>query len=152
MDQLIADTPAGGRTTIRVSSAVDEVTLAVADTGTGIAAEDLPHVFDRFWRAEKSRSRPTGGSGLGLALVRHLVAAHGGTVTVESEVDIGSTFTVRLPKADRRGEDAGVRDPQDVQPPGAVAEEGDVGGGDGRAQRGAPADRDRRATAADRQP
>ena len=93
----IRHTPAGGRVTIRVSSTVDEVTLAVADTGTGIAAEDLPHVFDRFWRAEKSRSRQTGGSGLGLAIVRHLVQAHDGTVVAESEVDAGSTFTVRLP-------------------------------------------------------
>ncbi|MBE8518859.1 HAMP domain-containing histidine kinase [Amycolatopsis sp. H6(2020)] len=93
----IRHTPPGGRVTIRVSSTVDEVTLAVADTGTGIAAEDLPHVFDRFWRAEKSRSRQTGGSGLGLAIVRHLVQAHDGTVVAESEVDTGSTFTVRLP-------------------------------------------------------
>ncbi|SFW69406.1 sensor histidine kinase [Amycolatopsis australiensis] len=95
----IRHTPAGGRVTVRVESAPDAVTLAVADTGSGIAAEDLPHVFDRFWRAEKSRSRQTGGSGLGLAIVRHLVQAHGGTVTAESEVDAGSTFTVRLPKA-----------------------------------------------------
>jgi two-component system sensor histidine kinase BaeS len=93
----IRHTPPGGRVTVHVSSTVDEVTLAVADTGTGIAAEDLPHVFDRFWRAEKSRNRQTGGSGLGLAIVRHLVHAHGGTVTAESEVDAGSTFTVRLP-------------------------------------------------------
>ncbi|MGK3208726.1 sensor histidine kinase [Amycolatopsis sp. MEPSY49] len=148
----VRHTPAGGRVTIHVSSTVDEVVIAVADTGTGIAAEDLPHVFDRFWRAEKSRSRQTGGSGLGLAIVRHLVAAHGGTVSVESEVDAGSTFTVRLPKPDLRGEGAGVRDAQDVQPPGAVAEERDGGGGDGRGQGGAPADGDRRAAAADRQP
>ncbi|WP_206791771.1 cell wall metabolism sensor histidine kinase WalK [Amycolatopsis sp. MtRt-6] len=93
----IRHTPPGGRVTIRVSATADEVTLAVADTGTGIAAEDLPHVFDRFWRAEKSRSRQTGGSGLGLAIVRHLVQAHGGTVVAESEVDAGSTFTARLP-------------------------------------------------------
>ena len=147
----IRHTPTRGRVTIHVSSTVDAVTLAVADTGTGIAAADLPHVFDRFWRAEKSRSRQTGGSGLGLAIVRHLVQAHGGTVTAESEVDSGSTFTVRLPKPDLRGEGAGVRDPQDVQPPGAVAEEGDGGGGHRGAERGAPADRDRRAAAADRQ-
>ncbi|OXM67659.1 sensor histidine kinase [Amycolatopsis vastitatis] len=93
----IRHTPPGGRVTIHVLSTVDTVTLAVADTGTGIAAEDLPHVFDRFWRAEKSRNRQTGGSGLGLAIVRHLVQAHDGTVTVESEVDKGSAFTVRLP-------------------------------------------------------
>ncbi|VVJ16077.1 Two-component system sensor histidine kinase [Amycolatopsis camponoti] len=148
----VRHTPAGGRVTIHVSSTVDEVVIAVADTGTGIAAEDLPHVFDRFWRAEKSRSRQTGGSGLGLAIVRHLVRAHGGTIDVESEVDSGSTFTVRLPKPDLRGEGAGVRDPQDVQPPGAVAQERDGGGGDGDGEGSAPADRDRRAAAADRQP
>ncbi|GAB3161515.1 HAMP domain-containing sensor histidine kinase [Amycolatopsis stemonae] len=148
----IRHTPPGGRVTVHVRSTVDAVTLAVADTGAGIAAEDLPHVFDRFWRAEKSRSRQTGGSGLGLAIVRHLVSAHGGTVTVESEVDVGSTFTVRLPKPDPGGEDAGVRDAQDVQPPRAVAEEGDGGGRDGRGQGRAPADGDRRAPAADRQP
>ncbi|WIY06340.1 HAMP domain-containing sensor histidine kinase [Amycolatopsis mongoliensis] len=141
----VRHTPPGGRVTIHVSSTVDEVVIAVADTGTGIAAEDLPHVFDRFWRAEKSRNRQTGGSGLGLAIVRHLVEAHGGTVAAESEVDTGSTFTVRLPKPDLRGEDAGVRDAQDVQPPGAVAEEGDGGGGGGRAQGRAPAERDHRA-------
>ncbi|MCR6485784.1 HAMP domain-containing histidine kinase [Amycolatopsis sp. OK19-0408] len=147
----VRHTPPGGRVTIHVSSTVDEVVIAVADTGAGIAAGDLPHVFDRFWRAEKSRSRQTGGSGLGLAIVRHLVRAHGGTVRVESEVDAGSTFTVRLPKPDLRGEGAGVRDAQDVQLPGAVAEEGDGGGGDGRGQGRAPADRDRRGATADRQ-
>ena len=71
--------------------------VEVADTGTGISAEDLPHVFDRFWRAEKSRSRQTGGSGLGLAIVRKLVEAHGGRVGVESVVGSGSVFWVRLP-------------------------------------------------------
>jgi two-component system sensor histidine kinase BaeS len=73
------------------------VIFEVADTGTGIAPEDLPSVFDRFWRAEKSRSRRTGGSGLGLPIVRQLVAAHGGTVTVTSEPGVGSVFTLRLP-------------------------------------------------------
>lgn len=58
--------------------------IEVADTGTGIAPEDLPMVFDRFWRAERSRNRQTGGSGLGLAIVRQLVEAHGGTATVRS--------------------------------------------------------------------
>jgi len=69
----------------------------VADTGVGISAEDLPRVFDRFWRAEKSRNRDSGGSGLGLAIVRDLAGAHGGTVTAASEPGHGSTFTVRLP-------------------------------------------------------
>ncbi|WP_239154464.1 cell wall metabolism sensor histidine kinase WalK [Amycolatopsis sp. FDAARGOS 1241] len=68
-----------------------------ADTGAGIAAEDLPHVFDRFWRAEKARTRGSGGSGLGLAIVRNLAQAHGGTVAVRSTLGEGSTFTLRFP-------------------------------------------------------
>jgi two-component system, OmpR family, sensor histidine kinase BaeS len=72
--------------------------IAVTDTGSGIAEDDLPHVFDRFWRADKSRSRSTGGSGLGLAIVRTLVEAHGGTVGVTSTTGIGTTFRVRLPE------------------------------------------------------
>jgi two-component system sensor histidine kinase BaeS len=75
-----------------------DVVLEVADTGAGIAPEDVPHVFDRFWRAEKSRSRATGGSGLGLAIVRKLAEAHGGTATVTSTPGEGSTFRVRLPR------------------------------------------------------
>ncbi|MER5827373.1 glycoside hydrolase family 3 C-terminal domain-containing protein, partial [Streptomyces mirabilis] len=67
---------------------------------TSFAYEDLPSVFDRFWRAEKSRSRRTGGSGLGLSIVRQLVAAHGGTVAVASELGAGSVFTLRLPATD----------------------------------------------------
>ena len=74
----VRHTPAGGAVTIRARAEGDEVIIAVADTGTGISAEDLPRVFDRFWRAEKSRSRHTGGSGLGLAIVRKLAEAHGG--------------------------------------------------------------------------
>jgi signal transduction histidine kinase len=69
----------------------------VADTGEGIAPDDLPHVFDRFYRADPSRSRSTGGAGLGLSIVRELVELMGGTVTAESALDGGSTFTVSLP-------------------------------------------------------
>ena len=75
----------------------DDVVFEVADTGPGIAPEDLPFVFDRFWRADKSRTRETGGSGLGLAIVRHLVEAHGGTVTAGSPA--GAVFTLRLPRS-----------------------------------------------------
>ncbi|MEC3995384.1 ATP-binding protein [Actinacidiphila sp. DG2A-62] len=71
--------------------------IDVADSGSGIAPEDLPYVFDRFWRAEKSRSRSTGGSGLGLAIARKLTEAHGGTLTVASTPARGTVFTVRLP-------------------------------------------------------
>lgn len=78
------------------------VVIEVTDTGSGIPAEDLPHVFDRFWRAEKSRNRRTGGSGLGLAIVRKLVEAHGGTVNARSTEGTGSTFVLRLPSSPLR--------------------------------------------------
>ncbi|MFF3446146.1 sensor histidine kinase [Streptomyces sp. NPDC002667] len=99
VSNAIRHTPAGGTVTLRAHREEDEAVFTVADTGTGIAPEDLAHVFDRFWRAEKSRSRRTGGSGLGLAIVRQLAAAHGGTVTVTSEPGTGSAFTLRLPAA-----------------------------------------------------
>jgi two-component system, OmpR family, sensor histidine kinase BaeS len=90
-------TPAEGRITVRARRSGSAVLVEVADTGPGIAAEELPFVFDRFWRADKSRNRRTGGSGLGLAIVRHLVEAHGGEVSVTSVPGAGATFTVRLP-------------------------------------------------------
>ena len=71
--------------------------ITVADTGPGIPPDALPHVFDRFYRADRSRSRSTGGSGLGLAIVRDVVRAHGGDVTVESEVGRGTSITIDLP-------------------------------------------------------
>ncbi|MFD4676177.1 sensor histidine kinase [Lentzea sp. NPDC058450] len=92
-------TPPGGEVVVRLFQWQDRAILEVADTGTGIAPEDVPHVFDRFWRADKSRSRRTGGSGLGLAITRHLVEAHGGTVSVTSTLGEGSTFRISLPPA-----------------------------------------------------
>lgn len=97
VSNALRHTPAGGTVTLSARCEGDDVVLQVTDTGTGIAAEDLPHVFDRFWRAEKSRSRRTGGSGLGLPIVRHLVAAHDGTAQAASEPGAGSVFTLRLP-------------------------------------------------------
>ncbi|MEW2068706.1 HAMP domain-containing sensor histidine kinase [Streptomyces sp. NPDC007346] len=81
------------------------VVIEVADTGSGIPAGDLPYVFDRFWRAEKSRSRRTGGSGLGLAIVRKLAEAHGGTASATSTEGKGSAFTLRLPSSAPTGPD-----------------------------------------------
>ena len=78
----------------------DDAVLEVADSGVGIPAEDLPHVFTRFWRGEKSRSRATGGAGIGLSIVQELVRAHGGSVTVESLPGEGSVFRVELPLTD----------------------------------------------------
>lgn len=77
-------TPSGGHVDVQLSAADGQVHLAVIDSGEGITAEDLPHVFDRFYRGDRSRSRQTGGSGLGLAIVRQLVEAHGGTIRVAS--------------------------------------------------------------------
>nr|WP_202451543.1 HAMP domain-containing sensor histidine kinase [Streptomyces sp. SID4948] len=99
VSNAIRHTPPGGGVTLRsyVSDAGDEVAVEVADTGSGIPADSVPHVFDRFWRAEKSRNRSTGGSGLGLAIVLKLAEAHGGTAGVVSTEGQGSVFTVRLP-------------------------------------------------------
>jgi len=101
LDNLVRNalryTPAGGTVTVRAGSHTDSVVIEVADTGIGIDPDDLPHVFDRFWRAEKSRNRETGGSGLGLSIVRRLVEAHGGAISVTSSPGIGSVFRVTLP-------------------------------------------------------
>ncbi|GIF37166.1 sensor histidine kinase [Actinoplanes xinjiangensis] len=93
-------TPADGRVEVRAAVEGDDLVIDVADTGEGIAADDLPHVFDRFWRADRARARATGGSGLGLSIARKLAQAHGGDITVISTHGRGSTFTVRLPAPD----------------------------------------------------
>ncbi len=90
-------TPAGGVVHLAARRTPEGVEVEVADTGEGIRAEDLPYVFDRFYRGEKSRSRATGGAGLGLAIARGIVEAHGGSIRVESEVGRGARFMVVLP-------------------------------------------------------
>ncbi|ATY14350.1 sensor histidine kinase [Amycolatopsis sp. AA4] len=101
LDNLVSNairhTPPGGSVTVTASRRDNEASFEVADTGTGIAPEDLPRVFDRFWRADPSRSRVSGGSGLGLAIVRKLAEAHGGAVTAASTPGKGTTFTLRFP-------------------------------------------------------
>ncbi|MGV9311090.1 sensor histidine kinase [Streptomyces sp. NPDC003691] len=92
----IRATPPGGCVTLSLTTNGPAALLRVRDTGTGIPAEDLPHLFDRFWRADAARGRLTGGSGLGLSIVRQIVHDHGGTVQVESTVGTGTTFTVAL--------------------------------------------------------
>ncbi|AJE44317.1 sensor histidine kinase [Streptomyces nodosus] len=101
VSNAIRHTPAGGTITLTAEQTDDHVLLTVRDTGSGIAPGDLPHIFDRFWRSEKSRSRRTGGSGLGLAIVRHLVTAHGGTVTAMSDPGVETAFTLNLPNPQR---------------------------------------------------
>jgi signal transduction histidine kinase len=90
-------TEEGGKVTVDAVRDGDSVRIAVADTGPGISPEDLLHVFDRFYRADKSRSRATGGSGLGLAIVRSLVELHKGQISVRSQPGEGTCFTVILP-------------------------------------------------------
>jgi len=88
-----------GTITVSAQAAEDRVILTVADTGIGIAPDDLPHVFERFWRADRSRSRASGGTGVGLAICRRLVEVQGGEITVESELGQGSRFQFWLPIA-----------------------------------------------------
>ncbi len=96
LNNAFAHTPAGGQITVAARADRREVTVSVSDTGTGIGPADLPFVFDRFYRADKSRARQTGGAGLGLAIVKQLILAHGGSLDVTSEPGRGSTFTFSL--------------------------------------------------------
>ncbi|MEA2256462.1 MAG: two-component system, OmpR family, sensor histidine kinase BaeS [Solirubrobacteraceae bacterium] len=104
IDNLISNalryTDPGGRVVVTVRRAGDAAALEVRDTGIGISAGDAERVFERFWRGDRSRSRATGGSGIGLAVVRSLVHAHDGRVELESAVGRGTTFRVLLPAAE----------------------------------------------------
>jgi signal transduction histidine kinase len=91
-------TPAGS-ITVQVTPEANRVWIAVVDTGQGIAPEDLPHVFERFWRADRSRDRASGGTGIGLAISQRLVELQGGEIQVESELDQGTTVRFSLPVA-----------------------------------------------------
>jgi signal transduction histidine kinase len=107
LSNALRHTPDGGTISVIANKIeqTDQIKITVTDTGPGIPAEDLPHVFDRFWRADRSRSREHGGSGLGLAIARQLVEAHGGQIGAESE-DVpgqGSLFWFTLPGGDGHG-------------------------------------------------
>lgn len=91
-------TPDGGKIEITLSDTEDSVIFNIRDTGTGIPEDEIPYIFERFYRADKSRNRNTGGSGIGLAIVKSIVSAHGGTIGVESRLNEGSNFMVTLPK------------------------------------------------------
>jgi two-component system phosphate regulon sensor histidine kinase PhoR len=97
VENSIKYTPEGGRIRVRAAREGDRVLIEVSDTGIGIPPEDLPRVFERFYRVDKSRSREMGGTGLGLSIVKHVVQVHGGSVDVESVVGKGTTFRLRLP-------------------------------------------------------
>jgi signal transduction histidine kinase len=99
LSNALQHTPLDGRITVDARPVGDEVHVTVRDTGEGIPAEDLPYIFDRFYRADRARSRSTGGSGLGLSITRSLVEAHGGRIWAHSAEGDGSAFTFTLPGA-----------------------------------------------------
>ena len=97
IDNALKYTPAPGSVTVTLTKTETSAVVSVSDTGIGIDASDLENIFDRFYRADKARSRESGGAGLGLAIGRWIVETHGGTITVESKTGTGSSFRVTLP-------------------------------------------------------
>ncbi|AFY97194.1 two-component system sensor histidine kinase RppB [Chamaesiphon minutus] len=97
INNAIQYTPTDGVVTIRLESSERHAIVTIKDNGIGIAEADLPHIFDRFYRVQADRSRNTGGTGLGLAIVHAIVQAHHGSIEVDSQLDVGTTFIVRLP-------------------------------------------------------
>jgi heavy metal sensor kinase len=97
LDNAVKYTPQGGMFEVSLAEGDGFVIGSVRDTGIGIAADDLPHIFDRFYRVDRARSRDQGGTGLGLAIGRWIIEAHGGTISVQSELNRGSLFRVQLP-------------------------------------------------------
>jgi two-component system OmpR family sensor kinase len=102
VDNALTYTNAGGSVTLSVKANAPYAYLIVRDTGIGIAQSDIEHIFERFYRADPARSKAVGGSGLGLSIVDWLVRAHNGTISVESELSAGSTFTMTLPLATQK--------------------------------------------------
>jgi len=100
LENAVRLAPQGSQIRLATDSEGGRAWIAVADEGPGIAPEDQPHVFDRFWRADKGRSRADGGTGLGLAIVRQIAESHGGEIRLQSKPGVGSSFVIWLPEAD----------------------------------------------------
>lgn len=98
LDNAVKYTPDHGEITVSALDKDDDIQIEVADTGMGIPPKDLPRIFERFYRVDRARSRELGGTGLGLSIVKHIIEAHGGTVSAESEVGKGSKFIFTLSK------------------------------------------------------
>lgn len=99
LDNAIKYSDPGARVDVSIGDEEDFLAVRIKDTGVGIPEDDLPQLFERFYRVNKDRSRATGGSGLGLSIAKEIVTLHGGDISVESKVGAGSTFTIRLPKS-----------------------------------------------------
>jgi len=97
VSNALRHTPRGGTIHLSAAKEVDGVTIAVQDSGEGILPEDLPYIFDRFWKSDRARTRDGSGSGLGLAIARQLVRAHGGSINAASRVGMGTRFIIKLP-------------------------------------------------------
>ena len=97
IENAIKYTPDGGKISVSLQKMGRDAVLEISDTGVGIPEADVAHVFDRFYRVDKARSRDTGGTGLGLSIVQQIVRLHAGSVTVQSEQGKGTTFIVQLP-------------------------------------------------------
>jgi len=97
LDNAVKYTPAGGEVSLDLAAHNGDARITVRDTGIGIPEKDQPHIFDRFYRVDKARSRAMGGAGLGLSIAHWIAEAHGGTISVESQIGRGSAFTVELP-------------------------------------------------------
>jgi len=116
LENAVRLAPEGSRIRLATGSEGDQAWIAVADEGPGIAPEDQPHVFDRFWRADKGRSRADGGTGLGLAIVRQIAEGHGGQVRLRSKVGVGSSFVIWLPVAASSSPEPAPRPPASPAP------------------------------------
>jgi len=101
IDNAVKYTPRGGSISIELQTSKGFAVVSVSDNGIGIAKTEIPHIFDRFWRADKARSREEGGAGLGLSIAKWIIEMHRGTIDVGSELGTGSTFYVRTPLHDR---------------------------------------------------
>ena len=111
LENAVRLAPEGSRIRLATGGEGDQAWIAVADEGPGIAPEDQPHVFDRFWRADKGRSRADGGTGLGLAIVRQIAEGHGGQIRLRSKVGVGSSFVIWLPVAASSSSEPAPRPP-----------------------------------------
>lgn len=97
VDNSVKYTPAGGKIELQCYSQNNTIYFTVEDTGIGISKEDIPHIFDRFYRADKSRTKNTGGTGLGMAIAKWIVLKHGGDINVQSEINVGTKIIISLP-------------------------------------------------------